>query len=151
MKFVSPGYQWPTGQEKLYLCMSPCKAKLQQGADKAADLTKIVNDLRAQHAGLNQSTSPVIEISAEELPPPSDRIDSLDDADLHQTHQSRLGKRKVPCELPYTPEVSKIPKIVGDAQGSMTRKRLSYGTPPTGAALGATPSSVKVARDGSCK
>ena len=129
VKFVSPEYQWPVGQDKLYwyLCMSSCKAKLQQGADKAADLTKVVNDLRAQHVGPNQSTSPVIEIlpvPAEERSPPTNRVDRLDDADP-QVHQSHLGKRKVPCELPSTPG---IPKIVGDAHDSTSRKWLCYGT-----------------------
>ena len=112
MNFVTPGYQWPMGQERLYLCRSSCKAKIQQGADKAADLTKMVNDLRAEH--FNQPTSVRIEIlpaPAKDSPP----IDSLDLAEP-QTRQSQLGRRKVPCELPSTPEV-RIPKIVGDAQG----------------------------------
>ena len=99
------------GHERLYLCRSSCKAKIQQGADKAADSTKIVNDLRAKH--LNQPTSVRIEIlpAPAKDPPPIDSLDLVEP----QTRQSQLGKRKVPCELPSTPEVSKIPKIVGDA------------------------------------
>ena len=124
--------------------LSPCKAKIQQGADKAAELTKIVNDLRTQH--VNQSIPPginiqcnvtILPVSTEE-PLPSNQIDSLGDSNP----QSRLGKRKVPSELPCTPEVSKMPKIIGDVQEGTLRKRLSYETPPTGAAMGATPLSV---------
>ena len=44
---------------------------------------------------------------------------------------NQLGNRKVPCKLPCTPEVSKMPKIVDDAQERMSRRRLSVLWDPT--------------------
>ena len=43
----------------LYLCRHSCHAKIQQGVARAADPTKLVNDLRAQ---FNQFTSTLTEI-----------------------------------------------------------------------------------------
>lgn len=62
VSFVSPGYKWPVGQDgpNPYVCRRSCQAKIQQGIVKAADLKKIVNELRDLH--INESTSPQIEI-----------------------------------------------------------------------------------------
>ena len=83
-KFVSPGYKWPEGLDTLYLCRHSCHAKIRQGIARAADLTKIVNDLRAK---FNQFTSILTEIeirpAAMEVPgavtPPSYKTQSNED------------------------------------------------------------------------
>ena len=136
VNFVSPGYQWPVGQggPTLYVCRRTCQIKLQQGVIKAADLKKIVNELRIQHTP-NQSTlsqGEIYVIIPGEEPPCETLVSGMDDLDRAnlQTHQSLLGKRKVPCELPCTPEINKMPKIVTDPQVGMSRRRLLYVTPP---------------------
>ena len=58
-KFVSTGYKWPEGLDTLYLCGRSCHAKIRQGIARAADLTKLVNDLWGQ---FNQFTSTLTEI-----------------------------------------------------------------------------------------
>ena len=149
VNFVSPGYQWPVGQggPTLYMCRRTCQAKLQQGVVKANDLKKIVNELRIQHAP-NQSTSPQVEIqniTPGEQPPSEALIsgmDNLDHDNLQPMHQSLVGKRKVLCELPCTPEINKMPKIITDPQEGMSRKKLSYGTLPASTTGESTPQSV---------
>ena len=56
---MSTGYKWPEGLDTLYLCRRSCHAKIRQGIARAADLTKLVNDLRGQ---FNQFTSTLTEI-----------------------------------------------------------------------------------------
>lgn len=141
LKFVSPGYQWPDCT--LYVCRSTCLSKLQQGVAKAADLRKIVNDLRVQHAPISSQAEIHMTMSEDpacETLVSDSGMDSADVANL--THQSQLGKRKVPCEPPYTPEINKMPKIITDGPERMPRRRLSYGTPPASATEGSTPQSV---------
>ena len=83
-KFVSPGYKWPEELDTLYLCRHSCHAKIRQRIARAADLTKIVNDLRAK---FNQFTSILTEIeirpAAMEVPgavtPPSYKTQSNED------------------------------------------------------------------------
>ena len=151
VNFVSQGYQWPVGRDgpSLYMCRRSCQAKIQQGVAKAADLKKIVNELRVQHIAQLTSSQVDIHVKPEDPPceTPSSLISGMDDSDdiNLQTHRSQLGKRKVhvPYEVRFTPEISKIPKIVTDTQEGMSRRRLSYGTPPAGTtATGATPTSV---------
>lgn len=113
------------GGPTLYVYRRTCQAKLQQGVIEAADLKKIVNELRIQHAP-NQSTLSQAEIHIiipGEEPPCETLVSGMDDLDHAnlQTHQSLLGKRKVPCELPCTPEINKMPKIVTDPQEGMSR------------------------------
>ena len=149
VNFVSPGYQWPMAQggPTLYVCRRTCQAKLQQGVAKANDLKKIVNELRIQHTP-NQSTSSQAEIQIiiprEQQPSEAlvSEIDNLNHGNLQPTHQSLLGKRKAPCELPCTPEVNKIPKIITDPQEGMSRRKLTYGTPPASTTGESTPQSV---------
>ena len=121
---MSPGYQWPVGLDgpTLYVCRRTCQAKLQQGVAKANDLKKmIVNKLLIQHTP-NQPTSSQAEIQiiipGEQQPSEAliSEMDHLDHGNLQPMHQSLLGKRKVPCELPCAPEVNKIPKIITDLQ-----------------------------------
>ena len=144
-KFVSPGYKWPEGLDTLYLCRRSCHAKIRQGIARAADLTKLVNDLRAQ---FNKFTSTLTEIeirtAAMEVPgavtPPSYKTQSNEDGINLQTRKSQLGKRNVPCKLPSTPKVRKVPRVT-DAQEGASRRTLLYETQPPGAE-GAIPESV---------
>ena len=102
---MSPGYKWPEGVDTLYLCRHSSHAKIEEGIARAADLMKLVNDLRAQ---FNQFTSTLTEIeirlAAMEVPgavtPASDKTQSNEDGINLQMHKSQLGKRNVPCKLP---------------------------------------------------
>ena len=55
---------WPEGLDTLYLCRHSCHAKIRQRIARAADLTKLVNDLRGQ---FNQFTSTLTERSRSDL------------------------------------------------------------------------------------
>ena len=88
-----------------------------------------------------------IKVSAKE-PSPSNQIDNLDGADP-QMHQSQLGNRKVPCELPCTPRVGKMPKIVGDAQKKDVQKKAVLWDPTTRCRKGSNTTKCDKGRDGS--
>lgn len=95
-----------------FMCAGvPVKQRSSRGL-QAADLKKIVNELRDLH--INESTSSQIKINVVPDVPPCEPpsgglISGMEDSDDNQqTHHSCLGKRKVPCELLCTPDISKL-------------------------------------------